>query len=365
MPHPRRVSDMAGTSTPYQPGGPERRARITSHGSGQGSAATPEGKAGRPPVRLERTATPRSEPPESALPRQPRPAHPSQPSAPATNYRDALVADRGGVPRVLVAGPVQVSQSPGERRTGPGGRRAGRTGPPRRAPRRRCSQNGSRPGRARRSWRLRRDGTARRSRPLRPATGGRPWSRSLVVHAADHASSGRPSSLAGTRSSADTESSASPGLGSPTEGIEAWRPVPGRLAVQRWVHDLTSLQYQRMSAQACPPSGTISSSGNTMPHSEHWVDCDRRGRSLRGLAIGAPRAREMLVHRNSATSSGTPAVWTAVADRAYAPLRPQFLPANRIIKVLGAVPTRCYNGNHSGLDNSGKPVKFSVPPEEY
>jgi len=32
MPHPRRINNMAGTSTPYQPGGPERRARITSHG---------------------------------------------------------------------------------------------------------------------------------------------------------------------------------------------------------------------------------------------------------------------------------------------------------------------------------------------
>jgi len=26
------MNTMAGTSTPYQPGGPERRARITSHG---------------------------------------------------------------------------------------------------------------------------------------------------------------------------------------------------------------------------------------------------------------------------------------------------------------------------------------------
>ena len=52
MPHPRRTSNMAGTSTPYEPGGPERRARITSHGSGSRersstrSAAAPGGKAG-------------------------------------------------------------------------------------------------------------------------------------------------------------------------------------------------------------------------------------------------------------------------------------------------------------------------------
>ena len=166
-----------------------------------------------------------------------------------------------------------------------------------------------------------------------------------------------PSSLVGTRPSAGTESSASPGLGSTAEGSDAGRSVPGRLAVQRWVHDMTSWQYQRMSAQACPPSGIIRSSGSTMPHSEHWVDRDGRGWFLRCLAIGAPRARDMLVHRNSATSSGTPAGRTAVADGAYAAIVP---PANTIIKAFGAVQPRCHNGNHSGPDNSGKPVKFSV-----
>ena len=40
----------------------------------------------------------------------------------------------------------------------------------------------------------------------------------------------------------------------------------GRLAVQRSVHDLASLQYQRMSAQAWPPSGIIRSVGSMMPH---------------------------------------------------------------------------------------------------
>ncbi len=141
--------------------------------------------------------------------------------------------------------------------------------------------------------------------------------------AADYASLGMPSSSVGRGSSADTESSAAPGLGSPTEGIEARRLVPGSLAVQRSVHDLASLQYQRMSAQACPPSGTIRSSGNAMPHSEHWVDCVGRGWSLRCRAIGAPpKAREMLVHRKSATSSGAPAGRTAVADGAYAAIVP-------------------------------------------
>src|SRR5262249_38965439 len=49
MPHPGCWSSMAGTSTPYPPGGTERRARITSHGSvlgaqqhqGQGRARLP------------------------------------------------------------------------------------------------------------------------------------------------------------------------------------------------------------------------------------------------------------------------------------------------------------------------------------
>jgi hypothetical protein len=107
------------------------------------------------------------------------------------------------------------------------------------------------------------------------------------------------------------------GLGSPTEGIEARPPVPDSLAVQRSVHDLASLQYQRMSAQACPPSGTIRSSGSSTPHSEHWAGCDRWGWSLRCRAIGAPRAYEMWVHRNSATSSGA-------------------LRANRIIMAIGS-----------------------------
>jgi len=43
----------------------------------------------------------------------------------------------------------------------------------------------------------------------------------------------------------------------------------GRLAVQRSVQDLASLQYQRMSAQACPPSGTIRPVGSAIPHKEH------------------------------------------------------------------------------------------------
>jgi hypothetical protein len=88
------------------------------------------------------------------------------------------------------------------------------------------------------------------------------------------------------------------------------------------VHDLASLQYQRMSAQACPPSGTIMPIGSAMPHNEHWADCDWRRRSLRCLAIDAPRPRKMLVYRKSASSSAAPAGNTAVADEAYAAMVP-------------------------------------------
>jgi hypothetical protein len=40
-------------------------------------------------------------------------------------------------------------------------------------------------------------------------------------------------------------------------------------AVQRRVHDLVSLQYQRMSAHAEPPSATIRSADRWSPHSQH------------------------------------------------------------------------------------------------
>src|SRR5215472_4882360 len=48
MPHPpRRISSVAGTSTPYGPGGPERRARITSHDSQPGAQQHQEATPGR------------------------------------------------------------------------------------------------------------------------------------------------------------------------------------------------------------------------------------------------------------------------------------------------------------------------------
>ena len=49
-----------------------------------------------------------------------------------------------------------------------------------------------------------------------------------------------------------------------------------RRAVQRWVHAWASLQYQRRSAQAWPPSGTSRPSGSSMPHSAQRATCKAR-----------------------------------------------------------------------------------------
>ena len=65
----------------------------------------------------------------------------------------------------------------------------------------------------------------------------------------------------------------------------------GRAVVQRSVHDLASLQYQRMSAHAWPPSGTSRPSGSAMPHMEHWAASSGRSRSRRVAAGGSASAR--------------------------------------------------------------------------
>src|SRR5208282_3749201 len=57
-----------------------------------------------------------------------------------------------------------------------------------------------------------------------------------------------------------------------------------RFDVQRWVHDLASLQYQRRSAHASPPSGTISPIGCSRPHREHFATCNARVLLLRCAA---------------------------------------------------------------------------------
>ena len=59
----------------------------------------------------------------------------------------------------------------------------------------------------------------------------------------------------------------------------------GWAVVQRFVHDMASLQYHRMSAHAWLPSGTKRPSGSAMPHKEHWAASNGRDR-LRCVAVG-------------------------------------------------------------------------------
>jgi len=63
---------------------------------------------------------------------------------------------------------------------------------------------------------------------------------------------------------------ASPGPARALPGPDGMSARPGgRAVVQRSVHDRASLQYQRTSAHAWPPSGTSRPSGSAMPHMEH------------------------------------------------------------------------------------------------
>ena len=93
----------------------------------------------------------------------------------------------------------------------------------------------------------------------------------------------------------------------------------GRLAVQRSVHDLASLQYQRMSTHAWPPSGTIRPVGSAIPHNEHWADGKGRFRSSRCVAIdGSPHVNWRLIGRPLALR--TP--WTKAPSKLARRMRP-------------------------------------------
>ena len=87
-------------------------------------------------------------------------------------------------------------------------------------------------------------------------------------------------------------------------GVGAMCACRGRLAVHRSVHDLASWQYQRMSAQAWPPSGTSRSVGSAIPHSEHWADGTGRFRSSRCVAI------DESPHLNWRLTAGPPSLQT-------------------------------------------------------
>jgi hypothetical protein len=76
---------------------------------------------------------------------------------------------------------------------------------------------------------------------------------------------------------------------SPGTGMRARSGGPA--AVQRSVHDMTSLQYQRMSAHAWPPSATSRPSGSAMPHRQHRATSGGHRRSYRVAAGGSAGTR--------------------------------------------------------------------------
>lgn len=102
-----------------------------------------------------------------------------------------------------------------------------------------------------------------------------------TAYTADVACSSMPSS----RSAGVPSGDGSPALATAVPGTARVCARPGgRAVVQRSVHDLASLQYQRMSAHAWPPSGTSKASGSAMPHMAHSATSS--GRSSRRVAAG-------------------------------------------------------------------------------
>jgi len=111
----------------------------------------------------------------------------------------------------------------------------------------------------------------------------------------DFASSGKSPSR-----SADAPSGAgSPASAKALSGVAGmYARLGGRAVVQRSVHDLASLQYQRMSAHAWPPSGTSRPIGSAMPHREQWATSNGRRRSspcAAARSCSGPLARNLVV----------------------------------------------------------------------
>ena len=139
----------------------------------------------------------------------------------------------------------------------------------------------------------------------------------------DHASwTGLPSNSAGTGPDAPPglRPAAGAGLlgaigavgGARLGGVGAMCACRGRLAVHRSVHALESWQYQRMSAQAWPPSGTSRPVGSAIPHNEHWADGKEWLRSSRCVAI------DESPHVNWRLIAGPPALrtpWTEASPK--------------------------------------------------
>jgi hypothetical protein len=131
-------------------------------------------------------------------------------------------------------------------------------------------------------------GEAGPDRATRPRRGVSSANMGGASHPARFAcSSVPPSRPAGVASGAAAPATAAavPGTAGVCEG------PGGGAVVQRSVHDRASLQYQRMSAHAWPPSGTSRPSGSAMPHMEHWATSSGRSRSRRAGAGGSASAR--------------------------------------------------------------------------
>jgi hypothetical protein len=100
------------------------------------------------------------------------------------------------------------------------------------------------------------------------------------------------SSWAGLAASSGAGSGAATRAGLAVAGTCALRCR--RAATQRSVHEMESLQYQRMSAHAWPPSGTSKPSGRAMPHNEHCATSSGRSWSRCAAVGGSADARRGL-----------------------------------------------------------------------
>ena len=95
------------------------------------------------------------------------------------------------------------------------------------------------------------------------------------------------------------------------------RPV----CCQRSVHDLASLQYQRTSAHASPPSGTSRPIGSAMPHREHCATSNGRRRLASCAAAGESAGATRGVTGSCSGSLASDLVTTDEAGGAMVPPR--------------------------------------------
>jgi hypothetical protein len=91
-------------------------------------------------------------------------------------------------------------------------------------------------------------------------------------------------------------------------------------SVQRSVHDLTSLQYQRMSSHAPPPSGTSRPSGCVTPHIKHSATSS--GRRRWSLCSAGAAGSDGASRRPTGNGSGCLTWGVAIADEACRAMTP-------------------------------------------